>query len=166
MTHIALQAFRAAWPTLVLALSAFALAAVVAQSKAESQAVTAEEPDAGESIELSTPAERPWLPPRLTSGLGVPAGETFHLGERPTGDFIVSAKNIGQAAVTIYTKRDKLRETIGRLEPGETVVRRFQSGDGVLIRNDSKRQKAKLTVEAWGTRDLAMYYVPNEDEAR
>ena len=109
-------------------------------------------------------AKRPLLPPTLTSGLGVPAGETFHLGERMTGDFTTSAKNIGKVAVTILAKRGERIEKVGVVKPGETVVRKFESGDGVLVRNESLTNSAKLTVEVWGAQNLAMYYVPNNED--
>lgn len=106
---------------------------------------------------------RPQLKPKITSGLGVPAGETFHLGERPSGDFVVSAYNEGAVPVTILATRGERREIVGKVNPGETVVRQFKSSDGVLVQNQSE-QKAKLIVEAWGTNDLSMYYIPNSEE--
>lgn len=138
-----------------LALSALLFAGV---SIADEAAAT-KEPIAAE-------AERPWRPPTLTSGLGVPAGETFHLGERPSGDFIVSAYNRGKVPVTILAKRGKRVEEVGVVKPTETVVRAFQSSDGVLVQNNSASTNAKLKVEVWGAKDLAMYYVPNDEEPK
>ncbi|MEM9187480.1 MAG: hypothetical protein AAGB00_13390 [Planctomycetota bacterium] len=113
---------------------------------------------------IASEAKRPLLPPTLTSGLRVPPGETFHLGERETGDFIVSAYNEGKTPVRILARRGKRRELVGEVKPNEKVVRAFKTGDGVLVENPSKNVKARLYVEVWGTRNLAMYYVPNEDE--
>ncbi len=112
---------------------------------------------------IAQEAARPQSRPDVTSGLGVPAGETFHLGERPTGDFVVSAYNIGSVPVTILASRGKRREIVGEVKPGETVIRKFRSSDGVLVQNQAMR-KAQLTVEAWGTKDLSMYYKPNSEE--
>ncbi len=117
----------------------------------------------GNKVSIAQEAKRPFLPPNLTSGLRVPAGETFHLGERQTGDFTVSARNDGQVAVTILATREKRREVVGEVKPGETVVRRFKSSDGVLVQNKSDK-KASLYVEVWGSRDLAMYYKPNSED--
>ncbi|MEN0109287.1 MAG: hypothetical protein AAF805_01055 [Planctomycetota bacterium] len=145
-------------PTLLLL--AFATPAVLLASHEE-------EPDAKPANAAQPFAEvvdRPTLPPTLTSGLGVPAGEMFHLGERMTGDFTVSAYNRGTAAVTLWTLRDKKRELIGEVSPGETAVRRFRSGDGLLVENRAA-SAAKLKVEVWGTRDLAMYYTPSVETA-
>lgn len=113
---------------------------------------------------IAAEAERPVGRPTATSGLTVPKGETFHLGERKSGPTVVSAKNIGRQAVYIIATRGERRELVGEVEPGETVVRAFQDGDGVLIRNPSAKRRARLTVEVWGTKNLAMYYVPNEKE--
>lgn len=144
-------------PTLVLL--AFATPALLFAS-----ADSTPESTANSESSWAEPADRPLLPPTLTSGLGVPAGETFHLGERLTGDFTVSAYNRGSAPVTLWTLRDKKRQRVGELAPGETAVRRFQSGDGVLIENQAG-VAAKLKVEVWGTRDLAMYYTPAVETA-
>lgn len=113
---------------------------------------------------IASKAKRPLLPPTLTSGLRVPPGETFHLGERETGDFVVSARNDGETAVRILARRGKRREVVGEVKPNETVVRAFKTGDGVLVENPSAKTKARLYVEVWGTRNLAMYYVPNDEE--
>lgn len=116
--------------------------------------------DAGPAME---PATRPLLPPKLTSGLTVPAGETFHLGERPTGAFTVSAYNRGSVAAVLILTRAGERRTVATIAPGETAVGTFKSGDGVLVRNTSAESDAQLKVEVWGASDLAMYYTPNAD---
>jgi len=107
---------------------------------------------------------RPFRSPTLTSGLTVPAGETFILGERPSGDFTVSALNKGQTTTRIIAARDGDAAPIATLPPGETVIARFKSNDAVLIQNLSDSQNAQLTVEVWGTQNLSMYYRPNEQD--
>jgi hypothetical protein len=106
---------------------------------------------------------RPFRSPTLTSGLTVPAGETFILGERPSGDFTVSALNKGQTTARIIASRDGNAAPIATLPPGETVIARFKSNDAVLIQNVSTTQRAEITVEVWGTQNLSMYYRPNND---
>lgn len=113
---------------------------------------------------IAAEAERPKGRPTLTSGLRVPAGETFHLGERQTGDFTVSARNDGKEAVVILATRGERREVVGVVKPKEVVVRGFKTGDGVLVQNPSEKSRARLYVEVWGTRNLAMYYRPNDEE--
>ncbi|MEM8866475.1 MAG: hypothetical protein AAGF31_13100, partial [Planctomycetota bacterium] len=146
----------------------FAVANSSAQNKNESEPSEAETTDAAapeaKRPPIAAKAARPKGRPTLTSGLNVPAGETFHLGERQTGAFIVSAYNRGREPVVILASRGKRRETVGVVKPEETVVRAFQTGDGVLVQNPSEKTKARLYVEVWGTRDLAMYYIPNEEE--
>ena len=132
---------------------------VVGISPAEEKA----ESDVGKTEPIAKVVERPIGLVTLTSGLRVPAGETFHLGERQTGDFIVSARNDGKVAVTILATRGKRREVVGKVKPGETVVRAFKSSDGVLVQNQADK-KASLYVEVWGTKNLAMYYKPNSEE--
>ena len=107
---------------------------------------------------------RPFRSPTLTSGLTVPAGETFTLGERPSGDFTVSALNKGQTTARIIASRDGNAAPIATLPPGETVIARFKSNDAVLIQNTSDQRNAQLTVEVWGTQNLSMYYTPNDEQ--
>ena len=109
------------------------------------------------------PATRPMLSPTLTSGLTVHAGETFHLGERPTGAFTVSAYNRGDVATLLILTRGDEQSVVAKIAPGETAIGRFESGDGVLVKNTSTKRDARLKVEVWGTKNLAMYYTPNED---
>ncbi|MEN1678051.1 MAG: hypothetical protein AAGJ46_00550 [Planctomycetota bacterium] len=143
---------------------------VVVELRADAPPVVADEAAEGEAADkpkqppIAIEAERPDGRPTATSGLTVPKGETFHLGERKSGPLVVSAKNIGREMVYIIATREKRRELVGKVEPGETVVRAFQEGDGILIRNPSKNRRARLTVEVWGTKNLAMYYVPNDKE--
>lgn len=155
---------KALTPVLLLTVLAAATAPrAAAQSSDEPSGVAA--PVATETEkQLAAKVERPDGEPTLTSGLNVPASETFHLGERQTGDFTVSAKNRGRTKVALLTLRGKKRQLIGVVAPGETAVRRFQSGDGVLVRNLSNESPARLYVEVWGTRNLAMYYKNNAEE--
>lgn len=132
---------------------------VVGTSPAEEKT----ELNAGIIEPIAKVVERPIGLVTLTSGLRVPAGETFHLGERQTGDFTVSARNDGKVTVTILATRGKRQEVVGKVEPGETVVRAFKSSDGVLVQNQANK-KASLYVEVWGTKNLAMYYKPNSEE--
>lgn len=128
---------------------------------------TTSEPASSEVVPGPTfrTVSRPMLPPTLVSGLQVPGGETFHLGERRTGDFTVSARNRGGVAVRLILSRDGKTADIATLGPGETAVGRFESGDGILVRNLSNTITASLRVEVWGTNNLAMYYTESGDDA-
>ena len=102
--------------------------------------------------------------PALTSGLSIPAQERFHLGERPTDDFIASVENVGSVPVDILLSRNGGESFVARLEPGDKTEKGFLSGDGVLFENPSG-VTANLRVRVWGERNLAMYYTPLEERA-
>lgn len=111
--------------------------------------------------------------PDLTSGLTIPAGETFNLGGEQRGDYNAEITNKGSVAVELYSTNsgqnfgeDRLSDTpvlIGTVEPG--AWERFSAGAGtpLLLKNTSDTVDAKLKVEVWGDTNLSMFYTDNED---
>ncbi|MEM1422870.1 MAG: hypothetical protein AAGH64_02595 [Planctomycetota bacterium] len=111
--------------------------------------------------------------PDLTSGLNIPAGETFNLGGEQRGNYNAEVTNRGSVAVEILSTTpgdsfndDPISPTpvlITAVEPGAS--QRFSAGAGVplLLRNTSDTRNATLKVEVWGDTNLAMFYTDNQE---
>jgi hypothetical protein len=111
--------------------------------------------------------------PDLTSGLTIPAGETFNLGGEQRGDYNAEITNKGPVPVELYSTTtgqnfgdDRISDTpvlVGTVEPGEWE--RFSAGANtpLLLRNTSDTRNAKLKVEIWGDTNLSMSYTDNEE---
>lgn len=99
--------------------------------------------------------------PDLTSGLGIPARETFYFAGGQPREFIARATNTGQVAVTLLVELDEVVTEVGTLEPGSSGSWRFGPREAALFRNATDRE-ASLKVEVRGDTGVAMYYEPTE----
>ncbi|MEM1186520.1 MAG: hypothetical protein AAGI53_16140 [Planctomycetota bacterium] len=103
--------------------------------------------------------------PDLTSGLGIPAGETFNLGGEQEGGYRAQVSNQGDTEVTLMsTTSTGLTESLGTIAPGEKQRYEVRPGRPLLLRNESDQSDASLLVKVYGESNLAMYYTPNDEE--
>ncbi|MEO1129534.1 MAG: hypothetical protein AAFX05_07480 [Planctomycetota bacterium] len=107
------------------------------------------------------------LGPDLTSGLGIPAGETFTLGGEQQGSYRAKVHNHGETTVTLLTSTGGNEPfPIAVLEPGDRDELRMGPAAPLLLRNESNVSDAALKVEVFGETSLAMYYTLNEEGAQ
>lgn len=115
-------------------------------------------------------------PAELTSGLGIPAGEQFHLGGGQDGGYRVSLENKGPVAVIVRVVPGKTMLAGGErgsatgapldmltINPGDEGVYRFEPGEQLLLTNTSDTRNASLRVRVRGDTNLAMFYTPKDD---
>ncbi|MEM7622140.1 MAG: hypothetical protein AAF235_02940 [Planctomycetota bacterium] len=101
--------------------------------------------------------------PDITSGLGIPAGETFLLGGQQEGSYRARVKNHGETSVTLLTSTDGgPLFPVAELAPGEADELRMGPGSPLYLRNESDDQDASLKVEVFGESNLGMSYIAND----
>jgi len=95
----------------------------------------------------------------IHSGLTVPAGERFVLGDNPHGSFRVRVQNTSDLPVAVQTTAAGavVSETV--LGPGAVTRARFSPSQAAVFVNDSDAS-AQLSVHVRGDVGLSMGYTP------
>lgn len=98
--------------------------------------------------------------PDLTSGLGIPAGETFNLGGGQDRAYRARILNRGETSVTVFAPESSgSGMPATEIRPGETRELTVASLTPLRLRNDSASRDAALKVEVYGDTNLSMYYL-------
>ena len=95
----------------------------------------------------------------IVSGLRIPPGEEFFLGNNYHGAYKASVKNKGLTKVEISTKMingEKL--LIDTVNPGETHEYQLAKDQATVLKNLSKAVQANLLVKTKGDDNLSMTY--------
>ncbi|NNF43312.1 MAG: hypothetical protein HKN62_09735 [Phycisphaerales bacterium] len=94
----------------------------------------------------------------INSGLNIPPGEEFRLGENQHGAFTVSAENDGDVPVTVLSQdADGTRTKLATLEPGAIAKQQFDANTVAVFLNETERG-AQLAVTIKGDTNLTMGY--------
>lgn len=95
------------------------------------------------------------------SELEVPPADTFLLGGEQKAPMIVSGRNVGTTGVTILAQTDagSAETFIAAVAPGGSFRHAYAPGEVALIRNQSARDTARLSVDFTGSpASLSMTY--------
>lgn len=95
------------------------------------------------------------------SELEVPPADTFLLGGEQKAAMIVSGRNVGTTGVTILAKTNagSAETFIAAVAPGGSFRHAYAPGEVALIRNQSGRDTARLSVDFTGSpSSLSMTY--------
>jgi hypothetical protein len=96
----------------------------------------------------------------INSGLSIPPGEEFRLGENRHGAFSIAVRNDGAVPVDLLIEGpDGNRTTIATLAPGSSADERFAADTIAIFANPAERT-AELTVRITGDTGLSMGYEP------
>jgi hypothetical protein len=95
----------------------------------------------------------------ITSGLMVPAGQTFYLGGGQKGAYTANATNTGTVPVALLLKASGAEPTlVTTLMPGKSTKARVPALAALLIRNEGDKD-ANVTIKAPGrVANLSMGY--------
>jgi len=100
-----------------------------------------------------------WLACHLHSGLSVPAGEQFVLGDNPHGRFSVRVVNVGAVAVDLAIQEQGEVVSSSTLAPGERTRAQFSAAQMAVFVN-TETQDATLSVDVTGAIGLSMGCTP------
>lgn len=100
-----------------------------------------------------------WMACHLHSGLAVPAGERFILGDNPHGRFSVRVVNVGVVPVELVVEEAGAIVSTATLQPGDRTRARFQAQQAAIFVNAGE-QEANLSVDINGDIGLSMNYTP------